>query len=419
MDTMAAGTEQTRKQEIEARLQMGKGGAPRRYLLWAAVVIGVALGAWVLFGMLVGSEAQTSYRTSEVSMGDLRVTVTATGTVEPTNLVEVSSELSGTIRAVHVDFNDSVAQGQELATLDTTKLEAALAVAQATVSSAEAQLSSAQTTLAETKDDYDNAIALDARGVTSHTTLITKRAAFYRAGAQVKVADANLDLAKAQLQEVAADLAKACICSPINGVVLDRDADKGQIVASSLSAPVLFTLAEDLTEMEVQVAVDEADIGRVSAGKTASFTVEAYDDRSFPAVISSVRYASETVDGVVSYTAILSVENEDMALRPGMTATAEIIVSHLENVLSVPNAALRYAPPVEVEQESSGGGLLGMIMPKAPSGTAKSSGKSVWMLKDGLPVEVPVTPGDSDGSRTQIIEGALTEGDLIITGQEG
>lgn len=410
---------QSRKSEIQERLNMGRSGHAGRKWLWGGLVAAAVIGGgvWMMLGGQ-GDGGQTAYRTAAVEQGDLRVTVTATGTVEPTNLVEISSELSGTLSAVLVDYNDSVKQGQELATLDTTKLKAALAVAEATVASAQAQLSSAEATLAETKEDYDNTIALDERGVTSHTTLLTKRAAYYRAQAQVKVAAANLDLAKAQLQEGEADLAKACICSPIDGVVLERDADKGQIVASSLSAPVLFTIAEDLTKMEVQVAVDEADIGRVAEGIPATFTVEAYDERSFPAVIRTVRYASETVDGVVSYTAILTVENEDMALRPGMTATAEIIVADLTDVLSVPNAALRYAPPVEVEEESSGGGLLGMIMPKRPSNDAgRADGKSVWVLRDGVAVEVAVTPGDTDGSRTVIAAGDLAAGDLVITGQ--
>ena len=411
---------QDRKSEIETRLQMGKKTGGSRILKWGGGAAVLAIGAWALMAMLSGGDGGVTYRTAAVQRGDLRITVTATGTVEPTNLVDVSSELSGTLKSVLVDFNDTVAQGQPLAELDTTKLEAALAVAKATVASAQAQVSSAETTLAETKEDYESTVALDERGVTSHSTLLSKRAAYYRAQSQLKVASANLDLAKAQMQEVEADLDKACICSPIAGVVLDREADKGQIVASSLSAPVLFTIAEDLAKMDVQVAVDEADIGKVTEGKSATFTVEAYDEREFPATIRSVRYASETVDGVVSYTAILSVQNDDLALRPGMTATAEILVTEVKDALSVPNAALRYAPPVVSEDEGGGSGLLGMIMPRPPSNeTPRTDGKSVWVLKDGAPVEVPVTTGDSDGTRTQIVEGALAAGDLVITGQEG
>jgi HlyD family secretion protein len=380
------------------------------------------VAAWWLWSAFAGGEGDVTYRMATVERGPLRVAVTATGTVEPTNLVDVSSELSGTLAEVLVDFNDAVRAGQPLATLDTTKLEAELAVAQANVTAATAQLASAETTLAETRDDYDSAVALDERGVASRQSLVASRAAFYRAQAAVTVAKANLDLARAQLKVVEADLSKACICSPIDGVVLDRAADAGQIVASSLSAPVLFTIAEDLAEMEVQVAIDEADIGAIAEGDRAVFTVEAYDARNFPAEIRTVRYASETVDGVVSYTAVLSVENDDLALRPGMTATAEIIVDELAEVLTVPNAALRYAPPAEPEDadENRGGGLLGMIMPSRPeTGSSRASGRSVWVLREGAPVEVPVDTGATDGSRTVIAEGALAAGDRVITGQEG
>ena len=409
-------------EEIEARLRLGVHRHRwRRAGVWglaAVVAVAAGLGLWL---WLAGGGSETTYRTQPVSRADLTVTVTATGTVEPTNQVDISSELSGTLRSVNVDYNDVVTAGQELAALDTTKLEAELAVAEANVTSAEAQLVRARATLQEARDNYDRTLALDERGVASHQALLADRAAFDRAEADVTVAEANLDLARAQLGLVQADLDKACICSPINGVVLDRAADKGQIVASSLSAPVLFTIAEDLTQMEVQVAVDEADIGVISEGDAVVFTVDAYDERSFPATIRTIRFAPETVEGVVSYTAVLSVHNDDLSLRPGMTATADIIVAELTDVLTVPNGALRYAPAVEAEeQEAGGGGLLGMIMPHRPDAdTATASGKSVWVLRDGVPVEVPVVVGQSDGKLTQIVAGELTAGERVILGEEG
>ena len=405
--------------EIEARLGLGQTRARWRGWLWALALVVVAAGGFALWRGLGTGEDAAGYRTAPATLADLVVTVTATGTVEPTNLVEISSELSGTLRGVAVDYNDMVKAGQVLATLDTTKLEAELAVAEANVTAAQAQLERARATLVEARDNYDRAATLDERGVTSHQSLIAQRAAFDRAAAEVTVAEANLELARAQRGLVQADLDKACICSPIDGVVLDRAADAGQIVASALSAPVLFTVAEDLTEMEVQVAVDEADIGAISEGDRVVFTVDAYDDRSFPAEIKTIRYASETVDGVVSYTAVLAVRNDDLSLRPGMTATADIIVAELEGVLAVPNAALRYAPVVEVEEDSGGGGLLGMIMPHRPDAGARGSGKSVWVLREGAPVEVPVEPGQSDGSLTEIRGGELRAGELVILGEGG
>ncbi|MDF1718225.1 MAG: efflux RND transporter periplasmic adaptor subunit [Antarcticimicrobium sp.] len=425
-ETAGTGMEKSRAEstkkaaEVEARLGLGRHGARRGGWLWVLALLVAAAGGFAFWRGYGAGEGDMSYRTGVVQRADLVATVTATGTVEPTNLVEISSELSGTLRGVAVDYNDQVKAGQVLATLDTTKLEAELAVAEANVTAAQAQLVRAKATLEEARENFDRATALDARGVTSQQTLITQRAAFNRAVADVTVAEANLDLARAQRGLVQADLDKACICSPIDGVVLDRAADVGQIVASALTAPVLFTVAEDLTEMEVQVAVDEADIGAISEGDRVVFTVDAYDDRSFPAEIKTIRYASETVEGVVSYTAVLAVRNDDLSLRPGMTATADIIVAELQGVLTVPNAALRYAPVVEVEEDSEGGGgLLSMIMPHRPDAGARASGKSIWVLRDGAPVEVPVEPGQSDGSLTEIRSGELSEGELVILGEGG
>ena len=238
----------------------------------------------------------------------------------------------------------------------------------------------------------------------------------------MQVANADRQVAEANLALSQTELDKACICSPIDGVVLDREVDEGQIVAASLSAPVLFTVAEDLTKMEVQVAVDEADIGQLTAGNIARFTVEAYDERSFEAQIVRIRYAPETVDGVVTYSATLSLDNPDLALRPGMTATAEIVVAEEKDRLLVPNAALRFAPRVETDDSSSrSGGLLSMVMPSPPGATqtAVASGKSVWVLRDGTAQEVAVDTGASDGQRTIVTSDELHEGDRVITGQEG
>lgn len=215
-------------------------------------------------------------------------------------------------------------------------------------------------------------------------------------------------------------LSKATIVSPIGGIVLDRSVDAGQIVAASLSAPELFTIAEDLTQMELQVDVAESDIGRIAIGDKATFTVDAYDDQQFPAEISMVRYASDSTDGLVTYKAILSVVNDDLLLRPGMTATAEVTVAHYTDVLLVPNAALRFAPPQVVEVEASdddtGGGLLGLLMPSGDGNTRGAvSDRTLWVLHDGVAVEIEINRGDSDGLHTIIGGGDIAEGDGVIT----
>jgi HlyD family secretion protein len=398
---------------------LGLGQHKKHPWKWLVLVLiaGLATGVWVLFGANTVADKPT-YVTSAVTRADVQVTVSATGTVEPTDLVEVSSELSGTITDVHVDFNDKVEVGTLLADLDTARLKAQLAVQQASLASAEAKIAAAVATLKEAQADYDRGKLLEERGVESHQAFVSAEVTYERAEADLHSAYAARDLALANIDLVQVDLEKSCICSPVKGVVLERDVDAGQIVAASLSAPVLFSIAEDLTRMELQVAIDEADIGRVQVGQTASFTVEAYDDRTFPAQISELRLASETVDGVVTYKGILTVENTDMALRPGMTATADIIVALVQDTLVVPNAALRYTPPQDaVATDRSGNGLLGMIMPGRPAdtGTSTSTQKDLWVLRGGVAVNVPVGAGESNGTVTAITSGELAEGDLVIT----
>ena len=401
-------------QDIEMKLGLNRAGGniPR----WVKYLIGIVV--FVVVGVFwAGSGDQKGdiqYITAPVAKGDLRVTVTATGTVEPTNLVEISSELSGTLDSVNVDFNDTVTKGAVLAELNTTKLDALLAVSKASLDSAIARVAMAEATLEETRESYETARSLEARGVTAHQTIVARRAAFVRAQANLQSAIADRALAEANLDLNHAELEKACICSPIDGVILDRAVDAGQIVAAALSAPVLFTVAEDLAQMELQVDIDEADIGRTAVGNKATFTVDAYDGRLFPAEISEIRFAPLTVDGVVTYKAILSVDNSDLSLRPGMTATADIVVAEIMDALTVPNAALRYTPPaapVETEERS---GLLGMLIPD--SGDARDFGddRTLWIMRNETPMEVNVLSGETDGRMTQILEGAIAVGDLVV-----
>ncbi|MFZ7091378.1 efflux RND transporter periplasmic adaptor subunit [Primorskyibacter sp. 2E233] len=375
----------------------------------------VASGLW--WWTSATADKGVSYTTTQAATADLRVTVTATGTVEPTNLVEISSELSGTLSRVNVDFNDTVSKGTILAELDTTKLEAQLAVAKAGLDSAIARVAMATATLDEAREKYQTAQSLEERGVSAHQTLVTQKTAFIRAQAELQSAIADRSLAEADLDLHQAELEKGCICSPIDGVVLSRSVDAGQIVAASLSAPVLFTIAEDLTKMELQVYIDEADIGRTKVGNTAEFTVDAYDDRIFPAKITEIRFAPETIDGVVSYKAILAIDNSDMSLRPGMTATADVTVAQIAQALTVPNAALRYAPPAAPVEDQERSGLLGMLIPDHNAGNAVGDAKTLWVLRDGSPQEIAIRAGQSDGRLTEILEGDLKAGDLVITDQ--
>jgi HlyD family secretion protein len=410
--------------DIKKVIGVGKTqGRTRRMLLAGLAIVLLGLAGWYWIAQSSQGDAQT-YLTAEIERGDLTVTVTATGTVEPTNLVEISSELSGTVRAVNVDHNDTVTVGQVLAQLDTDKLEASLARSRAALDSKLARVAEAEATVAETKEQYDRIKELAVRKVVSVQSLQAAAAGQARAEAGVALARADVKVAEADLRMEETNLTKACICSPINGVVLTRNVDVGQIVASSLQAPVLFTIAENLAQMELRVDIDEADVGTVRVGQKASFTVEAYQGRTFPAEIAELRYAPQTVDGVVTYQAILSIDNSAGLLRPGLTATANITVEQIPDALLVSNAALRFAPPVEVEQKSSGGGLLGLIMPRRPGGPAEASNeaaadgsRTLWVLRDGTAVAVPVRTGATDGLKTAIVEGDVAPGDAAITDQ--
>lgn len=408
------------KTDIEAIARKSRRSIPWMWIILAAA-IAAAAGIWFWQGAS-GDAGAVRYTTQPATRGNITVTVTATGTIEPVNTVEISSELSGTVREVLADYNDIIKEGDTLAQLDTDKLEANVEHARASLTAKQAALIEAEVTLDEKKDAYDRALRLSDQGISSQETLLTSKAAYERAVASLDTAKANIKVAEADLKLAETDLEKACICSPINGIVLDRAVEVGQIVAASLSAPVLFTLAEDLSHMNLTVDIDEADIGQVAVGNEASFTVEAYQQKNFEATITQLRYAPEEVDGVVTYKAILDVTNTDLLLRPGMTATADITVAKLDDVLTVANAALRFAPPAETESEGGGSGLLGMLMPRRPGSNGNTAGvvdaegmRSIWVLRDGQPAEVKVRTGRSDGSRTVITEGGLAEGDKVIT----
>lgn len=418
-----------RRTEIEAALE-GAGRKRRwgRWLGFLAILAVIGGGGWFWWSTDASDAQAISYRTEAVTRGDLEVTITATGTIEPLNLVEISSELSGTLTAVNVDFNDTVAKGDVLARLDTSQIDAQLAVLRASHAASLAQQASAKASLDEAQETFDTTASLFDRGVATQSSFDAAKAALARAEAALKVAAANVDLSHANYEAEMAERAKTEIASPIAGVVLDVAAEPGQIVAASLSAPTLFTIAEDLGQMELQADIAEADIGQVSAGDRATFTVEAYDGESFQAEVTQVRFASQESDGLVTYKAILSVENPDLHLRPGMTAVADIVVADAQDVLTVPNAALRYtqaetAVADEEDTETNDGnrgGLLGMLMPRRPDengSSTRADGKSVWVLRNGQPVKVAVETGETDGSRTVVMSDALAEGDLVITAQ--
>jgi len=410
-----------------------------RKLFWllAVIVLGLAaLGFYVFMPKGGPGEGGLLFQTQEVKQGDLVVTVTATGNLEATNEVEVGSELSGRIIKMTADYNDKVTSGQPLAYLDDTSYLANVAKSKSQVASAKANYAQTLATknAAEKKlRRYQKTRELTNNKLPSMEDLEEAEADLERAVADVDAAQAAIDTAYASLKSDEVDLKKTVIYSPIHGLVLSKDVEVGQTVAASLEAPTIYTLAEDLRQMKLVVDVDEADVGVVKEGQAASFTVDAYPERSFQAEIVQVRYGADENDGVVTYSTVLKVDNPDMSLRPGMTATADITVQKLENVLLIPNTALRFSPPQPEGGPPAAGqpaaekrGFLSSLMPGPPRhdrATKKvevrpesEKGESViWVLQNNHPEPVRVVRMATDGVMTAVESPELTTASKVIT----
>lgn len=414
----------------------------KRPLYVVGLVIIVAL-LFLLSRCFMGT-AQAGYATETVRRDNLRVTVSATGNLQPTNEVQVGSEQSGLITQVFVDNNDRVTAGQPLARLDTSRLQDALVQAQAGLASAEAQVATAQASAAEARATLarqEEVYRVSNHRVPSETELDTARAENQRGVAGVHAAQAQVSQARAQVSSAQTNLSKATIYSPVNGVVLSRQIDPGQTVAASFTAPVLFTIAEDLSRMKLEVRVDEADVAQVHEGQRATFTVDAYPGRTFPAVVmrvdvganasgsttsgSSASNAASATGSVIAYTAVLAVDNPNLELRPGMTATANIVTTERQNVLLVPNAALRWSPERDAGNTKAGG-VTSVLVPRIGRrggggggrevSIGRGSRQTVYVLgADGNPQAVQVVVGESNGSETEVTGGEIHEGQEVIT----
>lgn len=435
-------------QDLDAFLGAKPQPAWRRYLKWGLIALGVVLLALALRSWLAG-DAAPQYATQRIARGDLRVTVSATGKLAPTNQVTVGSQISGLVVRVVADVNDRVTAGQPLALIDPEQLDAQIEQGQAQLNANRAAVAQAQATLQEaraTLGRFEEVSRLSGGRVPSKTELDTARAAVARAVAGVRTAEANVAAGRAQLASTQTQRARATIVSPVNGVVLARQVEPGQTVAASFNTPTLFVIAEDLSQMKLEVAVDEADVGEVKEGQAATFTVDAFPGRTFPARITRVDVGSNlsaqaassssssssgagtTTAQVVSYAATLSVENPDMQLRPGMTATAEIVTSEKRDVLTVPNAALRYNPEAAPRGSGANSGITGALVPRGPrrgraqgerqATLSRGAQQTVYVLgADGKPAPVRITTGNSDGSVTEVTGGDLRPGMTVITGQ--
>lgn len=390
----------------------GKRNVFRRHpFLWGGGLLIVAVLAamsWYSRG------TQYSYTEKPLTKGMLSITVSATGTVQPTEQVDVSSELSGTVRTVLVDYNSFVARGDVLATLDIDTINTNIESSKSKLLASRARVVQSQATLAAKKNAFERMTALQDSRVSSVRELDVAKSEYDSAVAALDVANAEVAVSEAELQVNETSLRKSKIISPIDGVVLSRSVDPGATVAAAFQAPVLFKLAGNLKRMELQVNVDEADVGLVKPEQDATFNVDAYPDRTFPAKIVNIRFQPETVSNVVTYKAMLAVDNEDLALRPGMTATAYINVKEVKDALLVPNAALRFTPPNEPAKAEAA--TPADQTPVAPDAVKKEAGalRNVWVLRGGKPEKLELRTGATDGRNTIVLSGEIKAGDQVI-----
>jgi HlyD family secretion protein len=377
---------------------------------WVATgVIAVAvIAATYYYTRDVAAEAP-AFATAEVARGDVISTVEATGTLEAVTTVQVGSQVSGTISALNADFNSKVRKGQIIAKLDSSLLETQVEQARATVVRLQTDVDRAKVQAADAELKRKRAHELFARQLIPATDLETAESTARSADAAVKGAEAQVVQAQASLNQAQVNLSHTIIKAPIDGVVIARNVDVGQTVASSLQAPTLFIIARDLTEMRVNASVDESDIGEIGPKQKVTFRVDAYPNETFSGTVSQVRLQPVVQQNVVSYVTVIDVPNADLKLKPGMTAAVTIETARADDVLKVPTAALRFTPTANGNARPARAGGSGS--------TARDENRSaVWVLAQEQPTRVPVRTGISDGRDTAILEGDLTAGTPVITG---
>jgi len=372
----------------------------KKILVWVGVLAIVAGG---LFFFLRKGEKAPQYRTEKVTRGEVVSTVTASGTVNAVTTVLVGTQVSGTIKAIYADFNSKVKKGQLIAQIDPATFEAQVEQAKANLLSARANLAKSKSFAADAKRTMERNKALLERNLIAQSDFDTAQTNYETAEAQVSVAQAQVGQAEAALKNARTNLGYTEIVSPVDGIVVSRNVDVGQTVAASFQTPTLFTIAQDLTKMQIDTNVDEADIGKVQKDQDVEFTVDAYPDLTFKGKVAQVRNAPISVQNVVTYDVVINVDNPELKLKPGMTANVSIIVNRKSGILKVPNASLRFRP---AEKESS--------QPGKKQAGLREGRAGVYVVADGKAERIPITPGISDGNFTEVVGGDLKEGQEVI-----
>lgn len=439
----------------------------KKIIIGAVILVAIVC---VVVGIMVfgrGNNNKTKYKTEALGRGDIEALVTTSGTLNPVTTVEIGSQVSGKIDKLYADFNSHVKEGQLLAEIDQSQFLTKLKQNEANYQSALASLAKAKVTLENTKKKYDRALSLFEKNLISYEEKDAAETEFFNNQAELQASQARLAQAKSTLDSSKVDLTYTVIKSPIDGVVISRNVNVGQTVAASFQAPVLFKIANDLTQMQVECSVDEADIGKVKEGQNVRFTVDAFPDERFAGIVKQVRYSPEVVQNVVTYTTVVEVKNPELKLMPGMTATVSIIAGEAKNALRVPNSALRFNPNLSAEEmkkivesmrqefaarmgEGSGGSNRQAGAPRSESfqrqsgqggqrpgggegqqsfmmggaggsgGQTRRGGARVWIEDaNGKLKPVFLRTGVTDNSFTEVVSGDLKEGQLVITGVVG
>ena len=381
-------------------------------LLWIAGMVIAAAAAVGYYIKVDVSAAPTQLTFDSVSRGDVVATVEATGTLQPVDTVEISTQVSGTIATLGTDFNQQVKRGQVLATLDPALFQTQIDQARATLLRLQSDVDRSQVQLEDAQLKLKRAEQLAAEQLLAQQDVDTARSTARVAATALTGAKAQFTQAQAALTQAQVNLSHTVITSPTDGIVLSRNVEVGQTVSAGLQAPTLFVIARDLTRLELQARVDESDIGGVKTGAAVSFTVDAYPRRQFNGTVRLVRLQPTTVQNVVTYTTIIDVPNDDAQLKPGMTSTVSIETARADNVLRVPAAALRFVPTDELLKEFGGG----VAAADASAESGRRRAQTVWQLSNGHLEKIPVRVGVSDGANVEIVTDDVAEGASIITG---
>jgi HlyD family secretion protein len=399
----------------------------RLVILIAATVLVLAAAAGVWRWRTTSARPRLQMDTAKVDKGRIVAKVTATGTLSAIVTVQVGSQVSGRIAALRADFNSPVKKGQLIAKIDPQLFQASVEQARANLVAAQGNLAKSKAQAVDAERQYQRSKTLAERKLIAQADLDTAQSNSEAAAAQVDASAGAVEQARAALHEAVVNLAYTDIVSPTNGVVISRNVDVGQTVAASLQAPTLFVIAEDLAKMQVDTSVAEADVGRLRAGMDANFTVDAYPSEIFRGTVRQIRNAPQTVQNVVTYDAVIDVANPDLKLKPGMTANVTFIYAQKDDVLRVPNAALRFRPPPDLAAFSApgrpngrnAGGGGGPASKPAPKQVETPDQRTVWALRGDQPVQMRIRLGISDGAFTEMVDGGLQPGDQVVTDASG